>query len=401
MNIKRILAVMAVFSLLTGVACADDIMEIVLTESLDDYLNESELVLNDLDIQGAMECQVDGDMEGDLSREADNVGYANQNRQKTITVKKNTSKTVYLGTRYQIVVPNNTIASCKSSSRKVAKVSKTGLITPKKAGQATITIQTKKKTLTLALTVVDPTVPTKVVILEGKQGTVYVGQELGLTARVYPASASQSVKWKSSRKSVAKVSAKGVVTGVKPGKAKITATAGMVQATYTVTVKKAFITPAPTSTPEPTPTPESTPTPTSQPTPTPTPDPTSTPTPTPTERISEGTIKLSIGGNVFTSKLEDNATARAFVGLLPMTLDMSELNGNEKYCYLDGSLPSAPERVEQIHAGDLMLYGNNCIVLFYKSFSTQYSYTRIGHIDDISGLETAVGRGSVQVKYTE
>ena len=130
MNIKRILAVMAVFSLLTGVACADDIMEIVLTESLDDYLNESELVLNDLDIQGAMECQVDGDMEGDLSREADNVGYANQNRQKTITVKKNTSKTVYLGTRYQIVVPNNTIASCKSSSRKVAKVSKTGLITP-------------------------------------------------------------------------------------------------------------------------------------------------------------------------------------------------------------------------------------------------------------------------------
>lgn len=385
MNIKRILAVMAVFSILTGVACADDIMEIVLTESLDDYLNESELVLNDLDIQGAMECQVDGDMEGDLSREADNVGYANQNRQKTITVKKNTSKTVYLGTRYQIVVPNNTIASCKSSSRKVAKVSKTGLITPKKAGQATITIQTKKKTLTLALTVVDPTVPTKVVILEGKQGTVYVGQELGLTARVYPASASQSVKWKSSRKSVAKVSAKGVVTGVKPGKAKITATAGMVQATYTVTVKKAFITPAPTSTPEPTPTPV----------------PTSTPTPTPTERISEGTIKLSIGGNVFTSKLEDNATARAFVGLLPMTLDMSELNGNEKYCYLDGSLPSAPERVEQIHAGDLMLYGNNCIVLFYKSFSTQYSYTRIGHIDDISGLETAVGRGSVQVKFTE
>ena len=385
MNIKRILAVMVVFSILTGVACADDIMEIVLTESLDDYLNESELVLNDLDIQGAMECQVDGDMEGDLSREADNVGYANQNRQKTITVKKNTSKTVYLGTRYQIVVPNNTIASCKSSSRKVAKVSKTGLITPKKAGQATITIQTKKKTLTLALTVVDPTVPTKVVILEGKQGTVYVGQELGLTARVYPASASQSVKWKSSRKSVAKVSAKGVVTGVKPGKSKITATAGMVQATYTVTVKKAFITPAPTSPPEPTPTP----------------DPTSTPTPTPTERISEGTIKLSIGGNVFTSKLEDNATVRAFVGLLPMTLDMSELNGNEKYCYLDGSLPSAPERVEQIHAGDLMLYGNNCIVLFYKSFSTQYSYTRIGHIDDISGLETAVGRGSVQVKFTE
>jgi len=104
---------------------------------------------------------------------------------------------------------------------------------------------------------------------------------------------------------------------------------------------------------------------------------------------------------VFTAKLEDNATARAFAGLLPMTLDMSELNGNEKFYYLDGSLPSAPERVGQIHAGDLMLYGNNCVVLFYRSFSTQYSYTRIGHINDISSLESAVGNGSVQVRFTD
>ena len=388
MNLKRIVAVLGVFILLTGVADADDILDVVLTESLECDIIDTEIALEDLEIEGESDFE-----SAYVSRESDSAGTVESNRQQTITVRKDTSKEVYLGTRYQIVAPKNTITACKSSSKKIARVSKTGLITPKKAGQATITIQTKRKTLALALKVVDPKVPTKVVILEGRQGTICVGQTLQLTARVSPTSASQSVKWKSSSKSVARVSAKGVVTGVKPGKARITATAGKVQATYTLTVKQVADTPVPTSTPTPTPAP--------MPTSTHTPDPTATPTPMPTEPMPEGNIALSIGGHVFTARLEDNVTARAFAGLLPMTLDMSELNGNEKYHYLDGSLPSAPGRVGRINAGDLMLYGDDCVVLFYKSFSTQYSYTRIGHINDISGLESVVGSGSVQVRFTK
>ena len=34
-----------------------------------------------------------------------------------------------------------------------------------------------------------------------------------------------------------------------------------------------------------------------------------------------------------------------------------------------------------------MLYGNNCLVIFYKSFDTSYSYTKIGHIEDLNELE--------------
>ena len=37
-----------------------------------------------------------------------------------------------------------------------------------------------------------------------------------------------------------------------------------------------------------------------------------------------------------------------------------------------------------------MLYGNNCLVLFYKSFSTEYSYTKIGYIENPSNLADAV-----------
>ena len=84
--------------------------------------------------------------------------------------------------------------------------------------------------------------------------------------------------------------------------------------------------------------------------------------------------------------LEDNETALEFSKLLPLTVDMKELNGNEKYVYLDNSLPTNPYNPKHIEAGDVMLFGDNCLVIFYKSFDTSYSYTKIGHIDILPDL---------------
>ena len=50
-----------------------------------------------------------------------------------------------------------------------------------------------------------------------------------------------------------------------------------------------------------------------------------------------------------------------------------------------------------IHTGDIMLYGSNCIVLFYEDFSTSYSYTPIAYIEDTNGLKSALGSGDVTV----
>ena len=110
-------------------------------------------------------------------------------------------------------------------------------------------------------------------------------------------------------------------------------------------------------------------------------------------------MKITIGNKEFTATLYDTEAAQAFAKLLPLTLDMSELNGNEKYNYMSTTLPTKTENVGKINAGDIMLYGNNCIVLFYKSFSTPYSYTKIGKIDNVTGLQQAVGSGSVTVTF--
>lgn len=79
---------------------------------------------------------------------------------------------------------------------------------------------------------------------------------------------------------------------------------------------------------------------------------------------------------------------------------MSELNGNEKFFYLDTELPADPYQPGQINAGDLMLYGDNCLVLFYESFTSGYSYTRLGGVDTPAGLAEALGNGSVEVTFS-
>jgi hypothetical protein len=110
-------------------------------------------------------------------------------------------------------------------------------------------------------------------------------------------------------------------------------------------------------------------------------------------------MRIEIGSSTFTATLYDNATATAFKGMLPMTVKMSELNGNEKYFDLSVNLPTNASNPGRIESGDLMIYGSNTLVLFYKAFPTSYSYTRLGRINDTTGLASAVGSGSVRVTY--
>ena len=110
-------------------------------------------------------------------------------------------------------------------------------------------------------------------------------------------------------------------------------------------------------------------------------------------------IKITIGTTSFAATTYDNATAKAFIALLPMTVTMNELNGNEKYYYLSGNLPNSPVNPATVNNGDLMLFGSNCIVLFYETFSTTYSYTRIASVDSPTNLKTALGSNNPTVTF--
>ena len=181
-----------------------------------------------------------------------------------------------------------------------------------------------------------------------KSVTLTVGQKKKLSVK----KSWKKVRWKSSKPGIVSVSSKGKIKAKKAGKATITARSGKKKQKFRITVKKSQ-------------------------------------------------IRIVAGGKTFLAELENNKTARAFRSKLPATFLMEELNGNEKYHYMDRTLPTNSKRPGTIKAGDLMLYGNDCLVLFYETFKSSYSYTKIGHIKNVKGLKDALGRGDIKVSFIQ
>jgi hypothetical protein len=110
-------------------------------------------------------------------------------------------------------------------------------------------------------------------------------------------------------------------------------------------------------------------------------------------------IRVRIGEKVFTARLYENATATAFQAMLPLTLTMRDLNDNEKVIELPKKLPGEVANPGTIRTGDLMIWSGGNLVLFYKTFPTSYSYSRLGRIEDPTGLAEAVGAEAVTVTF--
>jgi len=114
-------------------------------------------------------------------------------------------------------------------------------------------------------------------------------------------------------------------------------------------------------------------------------------------QLMKDTIIIQVGTTSFKAILETNAAATSLKAMLPLTLEMKDLNSNEKFSDLSRSLPTNAFNPGTIHTGDLLLWGSNTLVLFYKSFNTPYSYTKLGKIENPNGLAQALGSGTVKV----
>lgn len=110
-------------------------------------------------------------------------------------------------------------------------------------------------------------------------------------------------------------------------------------------------------------------------------------------------LKVTIGNKEFTATLNDSEASKEFVKMLPMTIDMRDHGGFEKTTSLSQNLPGRAANPGMIEVGDIMVWSGSSLVLFYSAHRTSYSYIKLGKINNPSGLQNAVGKGSIKVRY--
>ncbi|MBR1560548.1 MAG: Ig-like domain-containing protein, partial [Clostridia bacterium] len=129
----------------------------------------------------------------------------------TLTLTSSDKHTMDMGTKLRLDLAGKEASGYKSSKTSVATVSADGVIDAVAAGSATITVTLKSKgSLKLNLTVVDPTVPTKLVIDQKGPFEHDVNKPLKLSYQLEPIdTAVSAVDWKVSPSKAATIDADG------------------------------------------------------------------------------------------------------------------------------------------------------------------------------------------------
>lgn len=110
-------------------------------------------------------------------------------------------------------------------------------------------------------------------------------------------------------------------------------------------------------------------------------------------------IKITVGDTELFATLEDNATTRALIERMPMTLSMDDLYGREMcYRYGANALPTDSLRSDGYEVGDIAYWPpRGSLVILYEQNGEQFERQHLGHID--SGVEVFATTGDVDVTF--
>nr|DAP32503.1 MAG TPA: Tail tube protein [Caudoviricetes sp.] len=124
-------------------------------------------------------------------------------------------------------------AKYSTSNKKIATISKRGVVTAKRAGTVKMKVKYKKLSRTITIRVKKAKLS-----LNKKNITLITGQNTTLKAFANKSGVSnKNIKWSTSNKTIATVNKNGIVSAKKTGTAKITCTTSIGKVTCTVNVK--------------------------------------------------------------------------------------------------------------------------------------------------------------------
>ena len=110
-------------------------------------------------------------------------------------------------------------------------------------------------------------------------------------------------------------------------------------------------------------------------------------------------IKMTVGNQTLYGTLENNATTRAWVKEMPMTLPMRDLYGREMcHRYGNGALPTDNLRSDQYAVGDIAYWPPmGSLVILYAQNGERFERQHLGHIN--SGVDIFESTGDTNVTF--
>lgn len=116
------------------------------------------------------------------------------------------------------------------------------------------------------------------------------------------------------------------------------------------------------------------------------------------ESMEEYRIEITVNGRELTAVLTDNATTRAFVEKLPLTLPMQDLYGREMCYRFPDALPTDNVSVSGYEVGEIVYYPPmHSFVIMYAQNGERFSMQKLGRIE--TGVEVFDGIGDVDVSF--